>query len=233
MYRAPKHGAVKTEHRQAITAILGFLASLDVRLPVGTPVFPRDAKNGKRKWMPLPSLVRYPGIRVNLETGSSGTKGKGMADTWDVSPPGWFKYFPRQFTSIARALIERPARHEIDDWIKWLGVELGFYYRQDSRRSLHKTLKVATLIERSGFQANIDSMVRSRHGVRAFEHFEQALDACRETSMIETWSYHPEDVRGLHVGSKGWMERWYAARVLITAPDRYTASRSSAKLDTR
>lgn len=218
LYRSPKHGGVKTEHRQDIVRIVESLSAMELWLPEGMAVYASDPKTRRRKPSTLPSPVRALAIRAQpLHEG----QGRRATDTWRVRPPQWLKHFPRQFTPIPRALIERPARHEVDHWVKSIGVELAFFYRQDRRRGPDKTLKVSTLIKRAGLQTDIDAMVRSRHGRRAYEQLGYALDQCADLGAIAHWCYHPQDNAALQSGLNRGLDRWYTSRVLITAPDRY------------
>lgn len=233
LYRPPKHGAAKTEHRRDVTRILEHLATLDVRLPQGTAVFPRDPKTGRRKRTMLASMTRVDAIRITQHHKDGSDGGDSIVAGWFIRPPQWLRHFPRQFTPVARALIQLPARHDADRWIKSIGVDLGFYYRQDSRQGPEKTLRVATLIERAGLQSDIDAMVGSRHARRAYERLEYALDECRDLGAVARWRYHPQDEAALFSSSSGWLDRWYRSRVLITAPDRYASIGSNTKRSRR
>lgn len=193
---------------EEIASIIDALSRLKVVVPKGAAINSVDSTRGRRKSRTEQSIGYLVIHTDELE----------HRDGWQITPPRWAELFPRAFARMPHNLLARPTRYEPDLWIKWIGVELAYYYQEDFRSRKEKVLRVESLLRRACLLDTVTDMVGQRHGKRAVERVTLALNTLRdEIGLLTTWESKDDvDYRRYY-----WFERWLDARIVITPPAHY------------
>jgi hypothetical protein len=221
LYAKPMHGGTKSEHLLTVAGTVETLKELEIRIPTGTIVLPFDPQTGKHKKTKAERLLRCPILLIDATEEVRTFAGYALPLRWHIHVSDWSLWYPRQFAPLFRTLVELSASSATDRWVKSIGTELSYHYREDNNRGPNKVLSVNTIFRRACLTDEVSDQFRNRNGQRAWKYFHQALDELGALGVLQGWRFHPDDVPLLRYASRGWQKRWLETRVQITAPAQY------------
>jgi len=199
--------------RLQITDVVEGLAPLEIVIPRGATTRPINLKTGRRHRVKQDHPHRSYALYLDTRE----------IDGWHMRAGSWIEQYPRQFAPIPRSLIERPARYEPDLWIKWLGRELCYHYRESHKESgPNRILKVETMLRRMCVLERVKTMVGERHGARALNYLARALNTLCNIGVVDSW----ECLDAIDWGTHRAIDQWLEARISFVPPaqDRMEAA---------